>query len=261
MAFFKRLFGGAADSSKAALEPFQITFPDGAIRPAVRVSRHTPPQAIIEALDLSDQQPTILIGASMRVSDVSMRSTIEDGLVRFLSERQITLLDGGTSSSITQLIGSARERRNCTFPFIRVVPEKLVAYPGWDNPNKTIDLDSYYSHVVLTTGDQIGAEAELILQLACALSGNGAKKRLVMVLNGGETTRQAVIRCATQEPRFPMLVFEGSGRLADELASARKTGSGDAQIQAVLDQGIVHFIPAKARADQLYRWLENFFGY
>ena len=74
-----------------------------------------------------------------------MRSIIEDGLVRFLSERQINLIDGGTSSSIIRLIGSARERRNCTFPFIRVVPEKLVSYPGWNNPNKMLDLDSYYS--------------------------------------------------------------------------------------------------------------------
>jgi len=261
MAFFRRLFGGAADSKDdSALEPFQINFADGAYRPAVRATLSTAPQAIIDALRLPAPFPAILIGAS-KSSNFAMRSVIEDGLVRFLSERQINLIDGGTSSSIMQLIGGARERRSANFPLIRVVPEKLVAYPGWNNPHKLIDLESYYSHFVLTSADEIGAETELILQFAYRLSGSGAEKRLIVVIGGGDTTRQAVIRCATQEPRFPLLVFEGSGRLADELAAARKNGSPDPQIQAVLDHGIVHFIPANARADQLYRWLENFFGY
>ncbi|MEO8394878.1 MAG: hypothetical protein ABI700_17920, partial [Chloroflexota bacterium] len=112
-----------------------------------------------------------------------------------------------------------------------------------------------------TNSDQIGADTEAVLQFAYQLSGSGAEKRLIIVISGGDTTRQAVIRCATQEPRFPLLVFEGSGRFADELANARKNGSDDPQIQAVLDKGVVHFIPARARPDQLYRWLENFFGY
>jgi hypothetical protein len=262
MHFLRRFFGGAAESKDdSPLEAFQINFDDGAYRPAVRVTHQTAPQAVIEALRLPAPFPTILVGASMRVADMSMRSVIEDGLVRFLSERQINLLDGGTSSSIMHLIGGARQRRSADFPLIRVVPEKLIAYPGWNNPHKLLDLESYYSHIVLTAGDEIGAETELILQFAYRLSGSGREKRLIIVINGGDTTRQAVIRCATQEPRFPMLVFEGSGRLADELAAARKNGSTNPDIQAVLDRGIVHFIPARAGADQLYRWLENFFGY
>ncbi|MBI1258253.1 MAG: hypothetical protein GC204_12340 [Chloroflexi bacterium] len=261
MDFLRRFFGGAAEpKDNSPLEAFQINFDDGAYRPAVRVTHTTAPQAIIDALRLPAPFPAILIGASAK-TDISMRSVIEDGLVRFLSERQINLLDGGTSSNIMHLIGGARGRRGSTFPLIRVVPEKLIAYPGWNNPHKLLDLASYYSHIVLTSGDEIGAETELVLQFAYKLSGSGTEKRLIMVINGGDTTRQAVIRCATQEPRFPLLVFEGSGRLADELALARRQGSDDPQIQAVLNHGIVHFISARASADQLYRWLENFFGY
>ena len=84
MSFIKRLFGGAAESSKdeSVLEPFQINFADGAYRPAVRVTRTTSPQAIIDALRLPASQPTILIGAS-KGSEFAMRSVIEDGFVRF----------------------------------------------------------------------------------------------------------------------------------------------------------------------------------
>ena len=81
----------------------------------------------------------------------------------------------------------------------------------------------------------------------------------MIILNGGKIVKQEAYRCATQEPRFPLLVLEGSGRFADELAASRNTGSDDPQIRAILDQGIVHFLPVRAGADNLYRWLENFF--
>jgi len=266
MEFLRRLFGGAAESKDdSALEPFQIEFPNGASRPAVHAARNTSPQAIIDALNLSSPTPTIFVsgGASMMTRDSSnvLRSIIEDGLVRFITERQICLIDGGTASGVMQLIGEARQRRNSSFPLLGVAPDNVVSYPSHAGMKPEVSLDAYHSHFVLTSGDQFGSESETSFNLAYALSGNGAQKRLVMVLNGGEIVKKDAHRSAVHEPRFPLLVLEGSGRFADELAISQKNGSDDPVIRDILNQGTLYFLSVKAGADSLYHWLENFFGF
>lgn len=270
MDFFRRIFTNKQASGDAnALDTFPIHFPNGNTPRAVRVPAEFAPAGgdydrVIHALQLTSPAPTIFISGGAGMMDTgsltNTRSTIEDGLVRFLEERRINLIDGGTASGVMGLIGNARQRRGYSFPLIGVAPERMIGYPGYDNPNKTADLDAYHSHFLLTSGDRFGSESEQIIAFAYALSGYGDRKRLVIVLNGGEIVKQEAHRCSTREPRFPLLVLEGSGRFADELSASRRTGSSDPLIKAILDQGIVHFIPIKAGADNLRRWLENFFG-
>ncbi len=264
MDFLRRLLQSKAPlPSGEVLEAFPISFPNGSTPRAVRVAEDTDPDRIIHALQLSTPTPTIFLsgGAGMMdaISLTTTRSLVEDGLVRFLNDQRISLIDGGTTTGAMLLIGVARHRRSYTFPLIGVAPDQVVSYPGHDPATKLADLDGYHSHFILTAGADFGAESETIFNVAYALTGNGDRKRLVIVLNGGGIVKQEAYRCATREPRFPLLVMEGSGRFADELAESRKTGSDDPQIRAILDQGIVHFLPVKAGADNLYRWLENFF--
>lgn len=265
MKSIRRLFGAGSDQNgESAPEIFTIPFAGGQRpRPAVRVSRSAAPRHVITALDLPHPTHTILIsgGASrMEAQTVSiLRAPIEDGLVRFLGSRSISLIDGGSTSGIMPLLGAARARRNYSFPLIGVAPEALVGYPGHALPDSPVELDAAHSHFVLTDGDGFGAESELMIRLAYTLSGRGTQKRLLIVVNGGDIVRKEAHLCSTREPRFPLLVLEGSGRFADALSAARQTGSSDPLIREILDQGIVHFLPVKAGADNLYRWLENFF--
>lgn len=263
MEFLRRLFTGKP--AAPALEAFTIPFPNNHSPLAVRVSAQGDAEAVIRALRLPQPVPVIFIsGGAGKMDSESMmvtRSTVEDGLARFLNDHQVALIDGGTATGVMMLIGVARQRRSYTFPLIGVAPDSVVTYPGIDPPREGETLDSFHSHFVFTGGDQFGAESEMIVKLAYALSGQGEKKRLCMIINGGEIVKQEAYRCSTHEPRFPLLVLEGSGRFADELANSRKTGSSDPVIQAILEQGIVHFIPIKGGADNLRMWLENFFGY
>ncbi len=262
MEWIRRLLG---EKSSRDVEAFTIAFPGNPPRRAVRAPNHADPRAVIRALALPRPTPTIFIsggaGAMSAEAVGALRSIIEDGLAPFASERQISLIDGGTSSGTMALIGSARQRRGYDFPLIGVAPERMVIYPGRELSIQGVELDAGHSHFVLTDGDQFGAESELILRLAAALSESGARKRLTMVINGGEVVKREAQRCATRKPRFPLLVLEGSGRFADELAASRKRGSSDPLIRDILDKGIVHFLPVSAGAENLYRWLENFFGY
>jgi SLOG in TRPM, prokaryote len=261
MDFFKRFFIGK--TAPPALETFRIPFHNGKTPLAVRVTEQHSLQTIIQALQLPSPRPTIFISSGAAFMDgdsmTATRSTIEDGLTRFVNDRQITVIDGGTTSGVMLLIGVARGRRNYTFPLIGVAPEKMVSYPSHEDPRKKADLDAYHSHFVLMDGEQFGAESDLILKLAYDLSGQGAKKRLCVVVNGGEIVKKEAFLCSTREPRFPLLVLEGSGRFADELSASREAGSADPQIQAILEQGRLHFISIKVGAENLYAWLGNFF--
>lgn len=267
MDFLRRILQGKTPPPSGEIpEGFPISFPNGSTPRAVRVVQPTDADLIIHALQLSVPTPTIFLSGGAALMDTGSltmtRSLIEDGLVRFLNDQRISLIDGGTTSGAMLLIGVTRHRRNYTFPLIGIAPDQMVNYPGHASPQQTrmvADLDAFHSHFVLTEGDQFGAESGLILDFAYALSGRGDRKRLVIVLNGGDIVKQEAYRCATREPRFPLLVLEGSGRFADELVKSRSGGSEDPLIQAILDQGIVHFLSVKAGADNLYRWLENFF--
>ncbi len=268
MDLLKRLFGGSTKSASSAarLETFTIQYPNGKTPVALRVKPSTPAELIVDALNLPHPVPTIFISGgagNMDISSMSLtRTTIEDGLARFLHERGISLIDGGTSTGVMALIGLARQRRNYSFPLIGIAPEAVVYYPGHEPVKRLSDLDAFHSHFILTEGDDFGAESDTIVQVALALSGRGAKRALGFVINGGEIVRNEVHRVTTQHPEIPLLVLEGSGRFADELVAAKKAGtSTDPKIKEILREGNLHFISMKAGADMLRRWLENFFGY
>ena len=269
MDWIRRLLGGsnqkAASAGSTLLQTFTIEFPNGEMPLAVRAVNGTHPEAAIDALKLAQPVPTIFISGGAGLMDrESMnitRSTVEDGLARFLNEQQVSLIDGGTTSGVMGLMGLARHQRGYTFPLIGVAPEAVVYYPGHENPDKIADLDAYHSHFVLTGGAEFGTESEMIINLAHALSGEGARKSLGVIINGGDIVRKEAHRVTTQSPRIPLLILEGSGRFADELAAAYRAGkSDDPVIRDILLAGTLHVVPINEGAESLRAWLTRYFA-
>jgi hypothetical protein len=281
----KRLFnkpnGDANPDSPPALvvQPargFTITYPSGRTLRAARVVADAPPEPVIDALGLSVPRPVMFLmsGAGKMDGDSSKatRASIEDGLARVAESRLINVIDGGTTSGGMALIGLARFRHGYRFPLIGVAPESVVAYPGYDNPARQADIDAFHTHIALTAGDQFGDETDLMLGLARALSGYGTQPILGVIVNGGAIVKREVYRCATGIPpdgaRIPLLVLEGSGRYADELAAASKARDvgrmGTALLQdpvnrAILEQGDIHFLPVSGGGEAVRAWLEHFY--
>jgi hypothetical protein len=84
---------------------------------------------------------------------------------------------------------------------------------------------------------------------------------LGVIINGGEIVKQEAHARATGTPRFPLLTLDGSGRFADELATAYRAGtSSDPVLQEILQKGSIYVLPSNTSADNLRNWLENFFG-
>ncbi len=271
MQWLKRMFSTLRTPASGRDDPlstFTIHFPNGAAPIAVHAPSDSDPQRVIAALAIDTPRPSIFISGGAGLMDVESmqitRTTIEDGLARFLQEHQAALIDGGTMTGVMLMIGVARNRRAYNFPLIGVAPERMVEYPGYVNNEKLADLDAFHSHFVLTDGADFGSESPMIYGLNIALSGGDPRQRLCIIINGGEIVKREAHLCATGDAHgrtTALLVLEGSGRFADTLAAAlRADHSDDPLLQAIIASGRAHVLSVKSGADALYRWLENYFA-
>ncbi|MFN8373399.1 MAG: hypothetical protein U0694_11065 [Anaerolineae bacterium] len=222
------------------------------------------PAALKEALGFTEPRPAIFIsgGASgMSERDVQMtKQIVANGIARFAQEQNVVVIDGGTESGVMKMIGDARRDAGYTFPLIGIAPLAKVDYPGHENLNKEASLENGHSHFVLVDGKEWGDESETIVNLAHAISGGGKMKALGIVINGGKITRQDVYLATSKERNLPILVLEGSGRFADELATAHKSGqTSEKMIKAIL-RGDIQLVSTSDGPQGIYAKLIQHFG-
>jgi SLOG in TRPM, prokaryote/SMODS and SLOG-associating 2TM effector domain 1/Protein of unknown function (DUF4231) len=125
------------------------------------------------------------------------------------------VVDGGTSSGVMEVIGTARARRPAALPvLIGVAPAGRVSYPGGPQGD-LIPLDRNHTHFVLADSDEWGGETALLIGLAAALAHG---YRPVMALAGGGSVATSEVLNAVRRG-WPVFVIEGTGGLADSLLS------------------------------------------
>lgn len=269
---------------------FHIPFTGGSV-PSVITPRQGDPRPVLAALGLTVGRPSIAImGGAASMDDFSInaaRTTIEDGLARFAQAHDAAIVDGGTATGVMAMMGEARDRYGYTFPLIGVAPQVLVDYPGHDVADEQSILDAHHSHFILTDGDEWGAESDMLAGVTRVLAGN--RPVLGIIINGGAIVKREAYMRATGKLRFPLLVLEGSGRFADELAAAVRAGdSDDPQLSAMIasdtpitllplraegasvsvppsfptirTQSFAQAVPLPAATGGLFGWLSGYFG-
>ncbi|MCU0497109.1 MAG: hypothetical protein MUF87_07145 [Anaerolineae bacterium] len=242
---------------------FEITFANGNTAGCIRVNPGSDPQTILTTLGIFGQTPTIFItgGASqMSQEDLQKTREIMAMVAQFAQDQGATVIDGGTESGVMQMIGEARKAHGHRFNLIGTCPWGKIAYPGYQNPEEEAQLDSNHSHFVLVEGNEWGDESEMILQLTHAISGHGKMAALGILINGGRIAKQEVYLAATKQYKLPILVLEGSGRFADEIATAFKTGRANQRIiQAILAGGDIQLISTNEGAEAIREKLSSRF--
>lgn len=204
-------------------------------RPALVIPPSGDPNFIINSFGLGHPRPTIFItgGASqMTPEDMALtRQVVEDGIAAFAQRYNITVIDGGTEAGVMQMIGEARRKNDYQFPLIGVAPVGKVAWPGYDNPHKEASLDEGHSHFVLMDANEWGDESQMIVNLTRAIA--SGLPMIGILINGGKIAEKDVYLATTQgrpEQRVPMLILDGSGRTATNIATAFKTGTSSSSI-------------------------------
>jgi hypothetical protein len=271
MNVIKRIFGSDEDPEDSHAEPtldyhpFPIQFSSG--RAAIAI--HVPPlfdaERVARLLKLPVPSPTIFIsGGAGDMSDEDKEMTrriIDEGLVAFAQEQQIIVIDGGTQTGVMQLSGDSRCRRDATFPLVGIAPLGVVEFPGHPNPEKLADLNDGHSHFVLIEGREFGEESRMILQLTNTLCGGGEKPAMGIIINGGKVVEQEALMATSKELNLPLLVLQGSGRFADQLAEAKTTGRTDVStVRMILKYGNIKLVSTREGPDGMRAKLKERFG-
>ena len=240
---------------------FTIAFENDNNAQAMRVVHDVDPNWVLQQFELVKSKPAIFItgGASlMSEEDTKRTADIIQAVADFAQEHGATIIDGGTESGVMQMVGDARRKHDYTFPLIGVCPLGKISYPGYTNPNEEAFLEDSHSHFVLVDGEEWGSESEVIVNMTHAIAGNNERPAIGILINGGNISKQEVYLAISKE--VPMLVLEGSGRFADEVATAFKTGNANQRIlQAILGGGDIQLVNTVEGPDAMREKLESRF--
>jgi SLOG in TRPM, prokaryote len=265
MEVLRKIFNNSGSAPKP-YHPFLIPFAGGDQARAVYAHRHGDARTVMSALGLQPGPVIFVIGGAALMDEESMsltRTVIQTGLAQFAHAKNITVIDGGTASGAMALMGMARKRGHFTYPLVGVAPFARVKYPGHPAPEHDNPLDPFHTHFVLTSGEHFGDESDMIARMATVLSGERQFPALGLVINGGQISRREVyMRSSSGRMIFPLLVMEGTGRLADDLAKAKHEGiypeGAEAEFKTILS-GNVDFVSTKTGSEGLKERLSKTF--
>ncbi|MCL4876712.1 MAG: hypothetical protein KJ064_08645 [Anaerolineae bacterium] len=229
--------------------------------PAVEIAPGGRLNGLTEKLHLSGVRGTIAVVGGAAGFDAPEFKEIKMKVACYFSElavlaqeNQLAIVDGGTFSGYMRLLGETHAAQP-TFPLIGVTPKGRVTWPNrrptlaervqpillWLDlddrvPEARVRLDPNHSAFVVVNTDQWGGEVETLARVAHHLS--DSHPAVEILINGGSVAKRDA--AVFLEHGGHLLVLEGTGRLADEIAAAIRRGHcQDEQIRHILKTGRV----------------------
>jgi hypothetical protein len=206
------------------------------------------PEALPEALaavDLSGSRPVmVVVGGAGGLSSTELRRlspVFTTGLAPAVEAAGAVAVDGGTDAGVMRLLGQARAASPRKFLLVGVAAAGTVRLPG-EVPVRedAADLEPHHTHFVLVPGTEWGSEAPWISRTASELAGWSSS--VTVLVNGGEIAyADAAHSLAVGRP---VLVIDGSGRAANEIAAALRGASSDERAQAIAASHLVSSVGA-----------------
>jgi SLOG in TRPM, prokaryote len=144
-----------------------------------------------------------------------------DGVTPVAADAGALIVDGGTQSGVMAMMGEAVARRPGACHLLGIAPEGKIAHPEISGASAMSDgaqLEPNHSHFVLVDSDEWGGETATMLELARALNA----PIVAILVNGGAIAANEALQSVRNG--WPLLVFEGSGRFADEVSAAVRDG-------------------------------------
>lgn len=196
-----------------------IRFPTGVTARAVAAPPDARGDDVLEALDLPVPRGTVVLNGTTEDLDADPGARL-GSVLGDLAALGLTMLTGGTDAGIFALLGRARGAAAAADadrgPLVGVVPRELVTWPGGPTGGERVPLEPHHSRFVLVDGHRWGDETPVLLGLSAAL---GRRAPCVAVVCGGGPITATETAGHVRAGR-PVIVVEGSGRFADELAGA-----------------------------------------
>ncbi len=201
-------------------------------------------------------------------SDEELRSRLVQlfsrGIARAAVDADALIIDGGTQSGVMALMGQGVADRGQKSILLGVAPAGKVTYPSGPAEGSIEDggaLDPNHTHFVLVESDEWGGETDMMFELAAAL-GEGIP--VVTVLVHGRTdgiAKNEALRSVRQG--WPIIVVEGSGPLADEIAALlRETPDfiADPDLAEIIADSDLHLFAVDGSVGALRKLITREFG-
>ena len=200
---------------------FKVNFENGWVAQSIEVERQSDLSAALDELGLRETRPVlVVIGGASKLDEEDfgrLQLLFEDVLASLANDLGCFVVDGGTDAGVMKLMGSARTKTGSAFPLIGVSPIGLVKLPNTINQSpEATELEPHHTHFLLVAGSKWGDESPWLAHIASLLAGD--KPSVTVLINGGAIA----LMDAKENVKVgrPMVAIAGSGRLADEIASA-----------------------------------------
>jgi hypothetical protein len=259
-----------------------IQFPNNTRALAILPTAKNKAEDLVATLDLPAYQAVILLVGGAESLDEKLLPQLAPlfgrGIARAAREANAVILDSGTRSGVMALMGEGVASYGYQSPLIGVAPKNKISYS--DNPANGTPLDPNHTHFVLTEGAEWGSETPVLLNLVRVLTNrqqaaevlegkakkNGARAlgpvpAVAILAGGGANARGEVLRATRLN--LPLIVIEGSGGLADEIAGARLRQdklAEDPVMAEIMADGEIHLHPLNSPVKGIERLIGRELG-
>ena len=214
------------------------------------VPRDADPRRILKQLNLQKHRyeaVLMVIGgaAGLDIEDSRLAQFFNRGISQAALSTNAVVIDGGTDSGVSRLMGQAVSERMKRPELVGIAPYDKVSYPGKENASdEATPLEPNHTSFVLVESDKWGDETEIMFGLAEELSLD--MPIMTLLINGGNIAKEEVLRNVRKG--WPLVVVEGSGRLADDIAKLHRDPPPfieDTIMAEIIADGNIELIPLK----------------
>ena len=219
---------------------FIVTFPNGGAATAADVKDSAELVEAITEMGLVQSRPTmVLVGgaAGLQPADLNrLRPIFTEALVPLVSHLGAAVVDGGTDAGVMGLMGRARDAAKARFPLIGVLPIGMVDLPVTPpRTGGTLEVEPHHSHLILVPGSRWGDESPWMTSTVKAMAAGSPS--VTVLVDGGETAWEDVAESV--RAGRPVIVVEGSGRVADILAAALSGSDAEERALRLAGSGLL----------------------
>ena len=231
-----------------------IIFENGNRAVVVTAPRDASAKTILKALEVTSPRAVILLFGGAAGLDESRKAHLAtlfaDGVTPVAAELDALIIDGATQSGVMAMMGEAVAARPGTCQLLGIAPKGKIAHPELSGASARSDgtpLEPNHSHFVLVESSEWGGETPKMLELALAFNA----PTVAILVNGGAIAANESLQSVRNE--WPLLVFEGSGRFADELSAAVRNGQSakSTEVSEIARSGRVALFDVDDAAEKL----------
>lgn len=231
----------------AATDHFEknpVDFENGQSAEILHIKQPLTASDILTALGISKAKASIVVCGSEILFKTKVKNRLIDlfgrGVAQALQQLdgETVVLDDGKNSGVSEIVGMSVADRDQKTILVGVVSGSL------DKPavGEVSNLDPNHTYFVTTEQEQQGWQSDTICQLADTATTH--KKWTATLLVGGELQSTALdIALETVRRKWPLIVFEGSGPLANKIFKLKK-----------------HQQAMKKRSSRIWKWIYNMPG-